>query len=64
MENRKYYEIRKKYLAFSIAFLGFKYYTFDKEDGTKIYSFEDTENFREALTGLMELKNRVGQYLE
>lgn len=64
MENRKYYEVKKKYLAFAISYLGFRYYTFDKEDGTKIYSFEDTEDFRCALTSLMELKNRVGKYLE
>lgn len=52
----EYYQINKKYLAFAIGFLGFQYYVFNREDGSKIYSFEDTENFRRALTKLTELK--------
>lgn len=61
--DKDYYEIRKKYMAESMAFLGYKYWKdgFGKET---IYKFEDTKEFREALTGLMELKNKVGQYLE
>lgn len=55
----KYYNIEKKYLALSLSYLGFKFYTFDKEDGMKIYSFEDTEKFRMALTELTKLKNKL-----
>ncbi|AUN22533.1 hypothetical protein RSJ22_14245 [Clostridium botulinum] len=55
----KYYNIEKKYLALSLSYLGFKFYIFDKEDGTKIYSFEDTEKFRMALTELTKLKNKL-----
>lgn len=58
MENKKYYEVKKKYLAFAISFLGFQYYTFDKEDGKKLYTFEDTESFRKALTELSNLKRQ------
>lgn len=63
MENKNYYEIRKKYLAEAMAFLGFKYFKNGFGQETK-YKFEDTEEFRKALTGLMELKEKVGQYLE
>lgn len=56
-----YYEIRKKYLAEAIAWLGYRYW---KEGYGKdtIYKFKDTEEFRNALTGLMQLKNQVGKY--
>jgi hypothetical protein len=61
--NKQYYEIRKKYLAESMAFLGYKYI---KEGYGKdtIYLFENTIEFNTALTGLMELKNKVGQFLD
>lgn len=56
MEKKKYYNINKKYLAYAIGYLGFQYYAYDKEDGTKVYSFKDTDAFRKALTSLTELK--------
>ena len=52
----KYFEIRKKYLAEALAFLGFKYYKFNTPEYT-LYSFVDTEEFREALNDLLRLKN-------
>ncbi|EJO5347014.1 hypothetical protein NRP93_001080 [Clostridium botulinum] len=60
---KEYYEIRKKYLAEGLAFLGYRYFKegFGKDT---IYKFKNTENFRQALTGLMELKEKHGQYLE
>ncbi|NMM64379.1 hypothetical protein HBE96_17300 [Clostridium sp. P21] len=63
MENKEYYNIRKKYLAEGMAFLGYKYF---KEGYGKdtIYKFKNTKEFNTALTGLMELKKRVGQFLE
>lgn len=59
----EYYIIRKKYLAEAIAFLGFRYYR-EGEGRDAIYKFQDTTEFRQALSGLMELKQKVGQYLE
>ncbi|WP_258880935.1 DUF5659 domain-containing protein [Clostridium tagluense] len=55
----EYYNINKKYLALSLSYLGLKYMAFDKEDGSKIYSFQDTEQFRDTLTELTNLKNKV-----
>jgi len=52
----KYFEIRKKYLAEALAFLGFKYYKFNTPEYT-LYSFVDTEDFRKALNDLLRLKN-------
>lgn len=59
----EYYIIRKKYLAEAIAYLGFRYYK-ECEGRDTIYKFNDTIEFRQALTELMQLKKRVGQYLE
>ena len=61
MGNNKYYEIRKKYLAEALSFLGMRYFKFNKEDGAVIYSFENTENFNIALNELTKLKNRLAQ---
>ena len=63
MENKQYYEIRKKYLAESMAFLGYKYMK-DGYGKDTTYRFENTDQFNKALTGLMELKDKVGQYIE
>ena len=52
-----YYKINKKYLAIALSFLGFHYFQFNNDNGT-IYSFEDTENFRLALSELTKLKNK------
>lgn len=58
--EQKYYKIRKKYLAAALGYIGFKYYKFN--EGEKIiYSFEDTNKFRQALTKLTELKNEINQ---
>ncbi|MEL5897279.1 hypothetical protein AAGC94_04245 [Clostridium sporogenes] len=60
---KEYYEIRKKYLAEGLAFLGYRYFKegFGKDT---IYKFKNTKEFNIALNELMKLKNRVGQYLE
>lgn len=54
--NKKYYEIRKRYLAEALSFLGFRYFKFTN-DGNIIYNFKDTESFRSALTQLNILKS-------
>lgn len=61
--NKDYYAVRKKYLANALAYLGYRYYRLDNGKDI-VYSFKDTKEFREALTGLMQLKKEVGQYLD
>jgi hypothetical protein len=56
--NKKYYHVNKKYMAFALNFLGFRYYIFSNADGN-IYSFEDNEKFRMALTQLNQLRNKL-----
>lgn len=57
----KYFEIRKKYLAEALSYLGFKYYKFTNADYT-MYSFEDTDNFKLALNDLLRLKDKYTNY--
>lgn len=60
---KEYYEIRKKYLAEGLAFLGYRYFKegFGKDT---IYKFKNTKEFNTALNELMKLKDKVGKYLE
>ena len=53
----KYFEIRKKYMADALSYLGFRYFKFNDHEGIS-YSFEDNEKFREALNDLLGLKNK------
>jgi len=53
----KYFEIRKKYMADALSYLGFRYFKFNDPEGIS-YSFEDNEKFREALNDLLGLKNK------
>lgn len=56
----KYFEVRNKYLAEGLAFLGFKYYKFnDKETGKTIYSFEDTKTIQDTIEHLLNLKKEI-----
>jgi hypothetical protein len=57
----KTYEVRKKYLAEALSYLGFRYYKFDEPEYTS-YSFDDTEQFREALKDMLRLKNKYSSY--
>lgn len=52
-----YIEIKKKYLAESLSFLGFKYCKLNTNDGI-FYSFYDTKEFREALQDMLRLKDK------
>lgn len=56
MENQKFYNVNKKYLADALSFLGFRYFKFIDKDNKQVYSFIDTNNFRTALSKLLQLK--------
>lgn len=52
-----YIEIKKRYLAEALSYLGFKYYKFNTPEYT-LYSFYDTKEFREALQDMIRLKEK------
>jgi len=54
----KIYEVKKKYLAEALSFLGFKYFKKGFGENT-IYTFENTEKFSKALHELTLLKNKI-----
>jgi len=54
----KIYEVKKKYLAEALSFLGFKYFKKGFGEDT-IYTFENTEKFSKALHELTLLKNKI-----
>lgn len=54
----KTYEVRKKYLAEALSFLGFRYYKKGFGEDT-VYSFEDTEKFSKAMKELNQLKDKL-----
>ena len=53
------YVIKNRYLAEALAFMGFKYYKFDGDEGFTLYGFKDTEKFRSAMNGLFDLRKRI-----
>ncbi|MBN7771837.1 hypothetical protein [Clostridium aminobutyricum] len=55
----KFYNINKKYLAEALSFLGFRYYKYINDEGKQVYSFEDSNEFQEALSGLFALKGNL-----
>ena len=55
MDN-KFTQINKKYLAEALSFLGFRYFKFVNDQGQQVYSFENTEKFKSALSKLLKLK--------
>lgn len=59
MGKTEYYEVRKKYLAEALNFIGFRFYKFTNSKGETVYSFEDTEKFKRAINGLFELKQSI-----
>jgi len=58
---KKFYEVRKRYLAEALSFLGFRYYKKGFGDET-IYSFENTNKFSKAFYELNQLKERLKNY--
>jgi len=55
---KKLYEVRKKYLAEALSYLGFRYYKNGFGEETT-YTFENTEKFSIALHELNQLKNKL-----
>ena len=53
----EFYEVKKRYLAEALSFLGFRYYKKGFGENT-IYSFKNTEKFSKALNELTILKNK------
>ena len=58
--NDKYCNVEKKYLAESLSFLGFRYYKFTYGSSI-LYSFENTDKFKKALTGLLESRTSINE---
>ena len=58
MTNKKYYEIKKSYLAMGMNFLGFPFLKFGYGADTT-YGFEDTKEFQIALKKFIELKSQL-----
>lgn len=54
-KNKRYKEVKNRYLAESLAFLGFRYYKMGYGKKT-IYSFEDTESLNKAYGDMLDLQ--------
>lgn len=54
----EYFAVNDIALASSLSFLGFRYFRYDDEQYGKVYSFKDTDKFREARQDLINLKNK------
>lgn len=63
MEN-KYYCVNSKTLATALNYVGFSYMRFNDRDNNDetSYSFEDSEEFQEALNVLNELRRKNNKY--
>ncbi len=62
--KNKYYHVSSKRLADAILWVsGLKYFTYDDKryEGQQIFSFEDTQEFRQVLTDLTNLKSKYNK---
>ncbi|OOO64294.1 hypothetical protein BS638_11285 [Clostridium tepidum] len=59
MKNKENYIIENRYLAESLAFLGFRYYKFTGDKGFTVYGFKDTDKFRNAMNDLFDLRKEI-----
>ena len=55
----KDYIVENKYLAEALAFMGFRYYKFIGNKGFTVYGFKDTDDFRNAMNGLFDLRKKL-----
>ena len=59
MENKEeFYVVNSINLAKALRYLGFVYYKFDNPKYGTVYSFRNTEEFKEARDYLWALRNR------
>ena len=59
----KYFKVDNKTLATALNYCGFSFMKIgDKEK--PIYSFEDSDNFREALESLKKIKKKNNKYFK
>lgn len=62
--EKKYFCVDNKTCATALNYVGFSYYRFNDKDNPNetSYSFEDTDEFREALDILNELRRKNNKY--
>lgn len=58
--EKKYTTINSEYLAKGLNFIGFRFFQYTDNDKT-VYTFEETDEFLEALQKLMTLKQLYRQ---
>jgi hypothetical protein len=61
-KEQEYYILKNKSLAVAISYaIGEDYYTYDDRfnEGKKVYSFKNTENFKKALHSITELRKEL-----
>ena len=56
---KKYFGINQKSMADALVFLGFNYMKFDDRKYGKVYSFENTDKLRKAISKLNNLKSEL-----
>lgn len=57
--DKKYFILEDENFARALKLLGFNFYRFnDREDGKVVFSFENTEKFKNAYGELSELKRK------
>lgn len=53
---KKYYAINSKWLAYSLCFVGFKFYKFNDKEYGEVYSFENTIDLQNAIKDINKLR--------
>jgi len=60
--EKRFIEIRSRYLSEALSFLGFKYQKFGYGSETK-YSFQDTQLIQDTVTKLIKMKKDLNLVL-
>ncbi|GAA0095722.1 hypothetical protein [Clostridium perfringens] len=58
-EKSRYYAVTNKYLAYGLAFCGFKFYVYDNG---KTYKFEDSVELREAVDKIVKVRKEFNKF--
>lgn len=56
IENSKYFRTKSKTLAYALNYLGFKFYKYTNKENMIVYSFENSDVFKEKLRKLEDIK--------